>query len=77
MARYFEYSAFTGFYQSTAHEKIKTQIECIGLIPYSVYTGQEISLEKARELQLFVKRKSKGRGGLYLLNTKEITLMGL
>ena len=46
IARYFEYGAFTGFYQSTAHEKIKMQIECIELLPYSVYTEQGISLEK-------------------------------
>ena len=29
--RYFEYGALTGFYQSTAHEKIKMQIEFIEL----------------------------------------------
>ena len=61
IARYFEYGAFTGFYQSTAHEKIKMQIECTELLPYSVYTEQDISLEKTRESQLFVERKSKGR----------------
>ena len=61
IARYFEYGAFTGFYKSIAHEKIKMQIECIELLPYSVYTEQDISLEKARESQLFVERKSKVR----------------
>ena len=39
IARYFEYDAFTGFYQSTANEKIKIQIEWEELSPYSVYTG--------------------------------------
>ena len=61
IARYFEYGALTGFYQSTEHEKIKMQIECIELLPYSVYTEQDISLEKTRESQLFVERKSKIR----------------
>ena len=61
IARYFEYGAFTGFYQSTAHEKIKMQIEFIKLLSCYVYTEQDISLEKTRESQLFVKRKSKGR----------------
>ena len=61
IARYFEYGAFTGFYQSTGHEKIKMQIEWTELLPYSVYTEQGISLEKTRESQLFVERKSKGR----------------
>ena len=74
IARYFEYGAFTGFYQSTAHEKIKMQIECNELLPYSAYTEQDISLEKTRQSQLFVERKSKGR---YLFNIKEITLIGL
>ena len=75
IARYFEYGAFTGFYQSTAHEKIKMQIECIELLPYSIYTEQGISLEKTRESQLFVERKSKGR--VLFFNIKEITLIGL
>ena len=74
IARYFEYGAFTGFYQSTAHEKIKMQIECNELLPYSAYTEQDISLEKTRQSQLFVERESKGR---YLFNIKEITLIGL
>ena len=75
IARYFEYGAFTGFYQSTAHEKIKMQIECIERLPYSIYTEQGISLEKTRESQLFVERKSKGR--VLFFNIKEITLIGL
>ena len=29
-----------------SHEKIKMQIECNELLPYSVYTEQDISLEK-------------------------------
>ena len=37
IARYFEYGAFTGFYQSTAHEKIKMQIECIELLPLCLH----------------------------------------
>ena len=61
IARYFEHGAFTGFFKSIAHEKIKMQIECIELLPYSFYTEQDISLEKTRELQLFVQRKSKVR----------------
>ena len=50
------------------------QIECNELLPYSAYTEQDISLEKTRQSQLFVERKSKGR---YLFNIKEITLIGL
>ena len=46
IARYFEYGAFTDFYQSIAHEKIKMQIECNELLPYSLYTEQDVSLEK-------------------------------
>ena len=61
IARYFEYDVFTGFFQSTTHEKIRMQIECIELLPYSVYTEQDISLEKTRQSQLFVERKSKVR----------------
>ena len=61
IARYSEYGAFSSFYQSTAHEKMKMQIECNELLLYSVYTEQDISLEKTRHSQLFVERKSKGR----------------
>ena len=61
IVRYIEYGAFTGFYQYSAHEIIKMQIKCIEILPYSVYTEQDISLEKTRESQLFVERKSKGR----------------
>ena len=46
IARYFEYGSFSGFYQSTACEKIKMQIECIELLPYCVFTEYDISLKK-------------------------------
>ena len=59
IARYFEYGAFTGFYQSTAHEKIKMQIECIELLPYSVYTEQGISLEKKESHSYLLKESKK------------------
>ena len=67
VARYFEYGSFIGFYQSTAHKKIKEQIECIKLLPYCVYTEQDISLEKTRCLKLFLERRSKGRVQFYSL----------
>ena len=39
IARYFEYGAFTGFFQSTVHEQIKMEIECNELLSYSLYTA--------------------------------------
>ena len=75
VARYFEYGTFTGFYQSTAHEKIKKQIDCNELLPYCVYTEEDINLEKRRGLKLFAERRVKGRVQFYsLLKTSLIVL---
>ena len=75
VARYFEYGTFTGFYQYAAHEKIKEQIDCIELLPYCVYTEQDISLEKRRDLKLFAERRAKGSVQFYsLLETSVLVL---
>ena len=52
IAKHFEYVALTGFYQSTAHDRLKMQIECIELLPYSLYIELNIRLAKTRELKV-------------------------
>ena len=57
LARYFEFGAFDGYFCHIATSKLKQFLGCDDILPYLVYTSQDITLEKERNLKKYTSRR--------------------
>jgi len=60
IARYFENGAFKGFYDTFVHKELKSKLAIEQILPYQVYTAEDIMAEMERNKDLF-KKKKKGK----------------
>jgi len=60
VARYFEDGAFVGFYSSVVHSQLKQYLNLDQLLPYKVYTADDIKSNIERNESLNANRKKGG-----------------
>ena len=62
IARFQEFGAFSGFYWSVMHAKLKEKFN-ENVFPYKTYTSQDVEMESKRSGSLFTSR----RKGMYII----------
>ncbi|XP_065674194.1 uncharacterized protein LOC136091139 [Hydra vulgaris] len=61
IARYFEFGSLSGCYYNLIHAKLKEKFEINSVLPYQVYTSQDVESHSKRQDNLYQKQKPHGR----------------
>ncbi|XP_065682471.1 uncharacterized protein LOC136095674 isoform X1 [Hydra vulgaris] len=61
IARYFEFGSLSGCYRNLIHSKLKEKFEITSVLPYQVYTSQDVESHSKRQDNLYQKQKPQGR----------------
>lgn len=69
IARHFEYGTFENFYKDNVHSQLKSMFDLVELLPYKVYTNDDVKAKRERDISLYQKRKNKkGQCFLYYIS---------
>ncbi|XP_047146020.1 uncharacterized protein LOC124805833 isoform X2 [Hydra vulgaris] len=61
IARYFEFDSLSGCYQNLIHSKLKEKFGINSVLPYQVYTSQDVESYSKRQDSLYQKQKPHGK----------------